>query len=61
MVVTVYTICFKIDEINIVPKKCFYVFHMILTKRAVISLYIINWLVFAIVTQCVDCDVGNGF
>jgi len=34
MVVTIYTTCFNIEELNIVPTKCFYVFHMILTIKS---------------------------
>jgi hypothetical protein len=34
MVVTIYTTCFNIEELNIVSKKCFYVFHTIITKKS---------------------------
>ena len=48
-------------KLRILPTECIYVFRMILTLKSDYFLNTVNWLVFVMGRQCVDCEVGTKF
>ena len=61
MVVSVCTTFFNVRKLRILPTECIYICRMILTLKSHYFLNAINWLVFVMETQCVDCEVGTKF
>jgi len=55
----VCTIFFNVKCSRILPTECIYIFRMIIKLKSYYFLNTINWLVFAMGRQCVDCEVGN--
>jgi hypothetical protein len=56
VVVSICTTFFNVKNLHILPTEC-----VILTLKSDYFLNAINWLVFVIETQCVDCEVRTKF
>ena len=47
-----WTSSFNIQQSYVLPTQCIYVFYVDLRQTAIMSLYIVNWLVFITETEC---------